>query len=242
MNYNPYYYKIEREVSKWIAEISEPENNIKQKAQGIQDKLNSIYPEKYHQIMTEAVKGMVKAVILGIDYIPNPPIIRTSLQRRDKMAYREISYHKRMAMIEGAYTGMGGIVLGLMDFPLLLSIKMKMLYELSAIYGYDTFSVRERVYMLLIFHLAFSPQKSKKVILSRLENWDEYKKTIPEDMSNLDWQNFQREYRDYIDFAKLLQILPIVGAPIGAYVNNKLLGSLGTTAINSFHLRYMKYF
>ncbi|ONI46966.1 hypothetical protein AN644_02100 [Candidatus Epulonipiscium fishelsonii] len=242
MDYNYYNYKIEREVLRWIAEISEPETNIKQKAQDVQNKLNSMYPQKYHQIMTEAVRGMVKAVILGIDYIPNPPVIKTSLPRRDKMAYKEISYHKRMAMIEGAYTGMGGIFLGIMDFPFLLSIKMKMLYELSAIYGYDTSSVRERVYMLLIFHLAFSSQKSKKVILSRLENWDEYKKTIPEDMSNLDWEIFQREYRDYLDFAKLLQLLPVVGAPIGAYVNNKLLKSLGTTAINAFHLRYMKYF
>ena len=63
-------------------------------------------------------------------------------------------------MIEGAGTGAGGILIGLTDLPLLLGIKIKLLYELASIYGFDVKDYRERMYILSIFQLAFSSQNS----------------------------------------------------------------------------------
>ena len=34
-------------------------------------------------------------------------------------------------------------------------------------------------------------------------------------MNQFDWRTFQQEYRDYIDLAKLAQMLPGVGAVVG---------------------------
>ena len=44
--------------------------------------------------------------------------------------------------------------------------------------------------------------------------------------NHMDWEKFQTEYRDYIDLAKMLQLVPVIGAPVGAYANYQLLQRL----------------
>ena len=45
---------------------------------------------------------------------------------------------------DGAVTGAGGIVLGLADFPLWLTLKLKLLYEIAALYGHNVKDYKER--------------------------------------------------------------------------------------------------
>ena len=63
-----------------------------------------------------------------------------------------------------------------------------------------------------------------------IENWEERKAALLE----LDWREFQQEYRDHIDFVKMLQLVPGIGAVIGAYANYTLLDQLGETAKNCY--------
>jgi len=53
------------------------------------------------------------------------------------------------------------------------------------------------------------------------------------------WREFQQEYRDYIDIAKLLQLVPGIGAVVGANANSKLMDKLGVTAMNAYRMRIM---
>ena len=55
----------------------------------------------------------------------------------------------------------------------------------------------------------------------------------------MDWRSFQQEYRDYIDLAKLLQLVPGIGAFVGAYVNNKLVDKLGEYAMYAYRMRIL---
>ncbi|WP_353654976.1 EcsC family protein [Clostridium sp. CCUG 7971] len=71
----------------------------------------------------------------------------------------------------------------------------------------------------------------------KMENWDEYVKTFPDNINEFDWQNFQQQYRDYLDIAKLFQLMPGVGAFVGFYVNGKLIDKLSETAIFSYRMR-----
>ena len=142
-------------------------------------------------------------------------------------------------MIEGAGTGAGGILIGLTDLPLLLGIKIKLLYELASIYGFDVKDYRERMYILNIFQLAFSSQDHVNKVFAKIENLDEYKNTLSDDINDLDWRSFQQEYRDYIDLAKLLQLVPGIGAFVGAYVNNKLVDKLGEYAMYAYRMRIL---
>ena len=61
----------------------------------------------------------------------------------------------------------------------------------------------------------------------------------PDALKAFDWRKFQLEYRDYIDVAKLAQLLPLVGAPIGAVVNWRLTQRLAETAMNAYRLRLL---
>ena len=69
-----------------------------------------------------------------------------------------------------------------------------------------------------------------------VEDWD--KRQHPADFEHFDWRTFQREYRDYIDLAKMAQLIPLIGAPVGAVVNYRLLDKLGETAIEAYRLRW----
>ena len=123
--------------------------------------------------------------------------------------------------------------------PLLLGIKIKLLYELASIYGFDVKDYRERMYILSIFQLAFSSQNHVNKVFAKIDNWDEYKNTLSDDINDLDWRSFQQEYRDYIDLAKLLQLVPGIGAFVGAYVNNKLVDKLGEYAMYAYRMRIL---
>ena len=62
--------------------------------------------------------------------------------------------------------------------------------------------------------------------------------TWSESIDEFDWRSFQQQYRDYIDLAKLAQLVPIIGAPVGAVVNYRLIRKLGSTAINAYRMRW----
>ena len=70
-------------------------------------------------------------------------------------------------------------------------------------------------------------------------SWEEKSKALPENINQFDWRSFQQEYRDYIDLAKLAQLVPVIGAPVGAVVNYKLIKKLGITAMNAYRMRWV---
>ena len=235
-NYN---YIKSQELEIWKDKMRKKPSILNKASKGVQNKFNSILPDNYHNIITSAIKNMTKVVLFGSKYTTKKPLKGLTLEERDTLAYEKIKTYKSTAMIEGAGTGAGGILIGLTDLPLLLSIKIKLLYELASIYGFDVKDYRERMYILSIFQLAFSSQDHVNKIFAKIENWNEYKDTLSDDLNDLDWRSFQQEYRDYIDLAKLLQLVPGIGAFVGAYINNKLVDKLGEYAIYAYHMRLL---
>ena len=70
-----------------------------------------------------------------------------------------------------------------------------------------------------------------------MAGWKNQVSVLPEDIHDFDWRNFQQEYRDYIDLAKLAQMIPLIGAAVGLVVNYRLLKKLGHTALNADRMR-----
>ena len=64
--------------------------------------------------------------------------------------------YRKTAAVEGGITGAGGLLMGLADFPILIGIKIKLLFDIASLYGFDVNDYKERVYLLHIFELAFS--------------------------------------------------------------------------------------
>ncbi|MDE3838135.1 ABC transporter-associated protein EcsC [Bacillus methanolicus] len=232
-----YELKIYEEIENWKRKMQKKSGLLNRISKKAQNKVNELIPEKAHQLMTDAIKNMVKATLTGSHLMTKKQqAIGLSLAEKDQLLRKKLEVYRKTAAIEGAGTGAGGIFLGLADFPLLLSIKMKFLFEAASIYGYDTSLYEERLFLLHVFQLAFSSDQKRQETLVLIEEWEERKK----ELLDMDWREFQQEYRDYIDFVKMLQLVPGVGAVVGAYANYNLLDHLGETAMNAYRLRLLK--
>jgi hypothetical protein len=219
-----------KELKAWKKSVQKKQPLLGMLARQLQVRINRAIPEKVHAAITAAIKQMTRAVCLGAEYTTPPVLQSGTLEEREAKIDSKIKLYARTAAAEGAVTGAGGILLGLADFPLWLTVKMKMLFEIAALYGYDVKDYRERVYLLHIFEITFSKQGRRREIYAIMKDWDNHSKGLPEDINQFDWRTFQQEYRDYIDVAKLLQLVPGIGAPVGAVVNLRLTNKLGRMA------------
>jgi hypothetical protein len=181
--------------------------------------------------------GMTRTILTGANLTTAAPLTGASLAERDRRALALIEGYRATAAVEGGVTGAGGFWLALADFPALLTIKIKLLFDLAAVYGHDAEKFEERLYILGLFQLAFSGADHRAHVFHSIEDWDA--RAHPMDFAHFNWRAFQQEYRDYIDLAKLAQMIPLVGAPIGALVNWRLLERLGDTAINGYRMRWL---
>lgn len=232
-----YIETVRIDHNKWKKKMMKRVSIINKVTSKTQGKFNSILPEKYHEIITASIKTMVKSVLFGYQYITKEPYRNLTLEERENLVRDKINFYKKTAMVEGAATGAGGLLLGLADFPLLLGIKVKLLYDIAAIYGFDVRDYKERIYILNIMQLSFSSQEHMKRVYYNMANWRYYENKLPSDINDFDWRKFQQEYRDYLDLAKLFQLVPFIGAAVGLLVNGRLLDKLGYTAMNAYRLR-----
>lgn len=205
----------------------------------MQTKINSYIPEKIHKGITATIKQMIKLVLFGAGITTSKPNTKDSFELKERLIQERIKTYKTTAAAEGGVTGAGGILLGLADFPLLLGIKIKLLFDIASMYGFNMKDYKERVYILYIMQLAFSSQQERKNVYLKIVDWNEHAKQLPDDINQFDWRTFQQEYRDYLDLAKMAQLIPIIGAPVGVIVNYRLITKLGETAMNAYRLRLL---
>jgi len=226
-----------QEMKSWQRKMQRKPSLINKLSKKMQVKLNSYIPEKVHKAVTETIKQMVRGVLFGAEFITGSSANYETLETREAVAKEKISFYKKAAATEGGITGAGGILLGLADFPLLLSLKIKMLFDIAAVYGYSTKDFKERLFILHIFQITFSSQEHRQNVFIQMKDWNEKSRLIPEDINQFDWRSFQQEYRDYIDIAKLAQLIPGIGAVVGVIVNYRLIDQLGETAMNAYRMR-----
>lgn len=225
------------ELKRWQKKMNKRPSFINGVTKRVQTKFNNLIPENAQNLITEAIKNMIKAVLTGSEFITKAPLLYAPLEERETLVNEKLNFYRKTATVSGAGTGAGGLLLGLADFPILLSIKMKFLFDTASLYGFDVKDYSERLYILHIFLLAFSSDEKRIQVYHQLLDWENYINTLPENMDSFDWKTFQMEYRDYIDFAKMLQLVPGIGAVVGAYANYQLMDKLGETAINAYRMR-----
>ncbi len=232
-----YEQQISNDLREWQRKMQRGSSIVGRLTRKLQQKINKVIPEKVHQVITTAFKHTINAVLTGAEFIAGKPYANADLQMREIRVSERINTYKNTSAAEGAITGAGGILLGLADFPLWLTLKMKLLFDMATLYGHDVSDYKERIYILYVFQLAFSSGDHRKDIYKKVADWENYSKTLPP-FDEFDWRSFQQEYRDYIDLAKMLQLIPGVGAFVGFYVNRKLTDHLGKTAMNAYRMRW----
>ena len=230
----------DQDLAAWRARITKPAGPLGAASRAVQRRINRVIPEKVHVAITAAMEAMTKAILTGADFAtasPLPPMGRdATLAEREAKVAAAIQGWKAAAGAEGGVAGAGGFLLAAADFPLLMSFKLKLLFEIAALYGHDGSVLSERLYILHIFELAFSDVEHRVKVLEAMDDWDA--RPHPADLSGFDWRSFQQQYRDHIDLAKLAQLLPVVGAPVGAVVNWRLTAHLGKTAMMAYRMRW----
>lgn len=243
-HFTVYEQQMARQLIRWEKELLKPPGMLEKTSKSVQKRMNQVIPEKIHEAITKAVKGIIQTALFSLDYIPkNEPLTNLTLAMRDHKAEELISFYKKLAAAEGAGAGAGGILLGLADFPILIGIKMKFLFELAHVYGHSTLDYRERLFILYVFQLAYSSQNKKPALYRTIAQWPEIAGSLPSEDSytqHIDWRQLQQEYRDTIDFRKMLQLVPGIGAVIGAWANYGLLEELGEAGMNCYRLRWLQ--
>ncbi len=230
-----------KELMNWKEKMKKKPSSTNDITKALQNKMNNLLPDKVQNLITDSIKNMVKIVLTGSEVTSKSPITNSSLEQREILVKERIDFYRKVATASGAGTGASGLLVGLTDLPILLSLKIKFLFEVAGIYSFDVKNYKERLYILYIFQLAFSSDKRRFELYEQISNWDDFVKDLPEDVNSFDWETFQQEYRDYIDLAKMLQLIPGIGLVVGAYTNYKLMNKLGETALNAYRLRVFKY-
>lgn len=225
------------EVVHWQDSVLRPAGPIAKGARAVQQRINRAIPERVHAAVTEAMQRMTRTILTGADLVAREPIRSASLAERDRLAMKLIDDYRKIAAVEGGVAGAGGFWLALADFPALIAIKIRLLFDLASAYGHDGEVFAERLYILHLFELAFSSAEHRVHVYRGIEDWDA--RSHPPDFQHFDWRRFQQEYRDHIDLAKLAQLVPVIGAPVGAVVNWRLTQRVGETAMNGYRMRWL---
>ena len=238
LHHDDYERLARTELQRWQEQMSTPPGLWSHATRGLQQRINRLIPERVHATVTAVIKQMTRAVIAGSNFTAPTPLHNRTLAQREVLVTEKIENYSRTAAIEGGVTGAAGFFLGLADFPLLLGIKLKLLFDIGALYGYPGEDYKERIYLLHVFQLAFSSDAHRLDVYRRISDWSTYSQQLPASLDEFDWRTYQQKYHDYIDLAKLAQLLPIIGAPVGVIVNNKLVRRLGRTATNAYRMRW----
>lgn len=231
--------QIREELAAWRARILRPPRPWDTAARSVQQRINRAVPERLHAVITSGVEAMTRGILSGSGVLRAQPPAGGSLAARERKVRTLIRTYRNTAGAEGGIAGAGGFVLAAADFPALLAIKVRMLADIVSVYGWGEDSAQERLFLLHIFHLAFSSPERRPEALKALEAWLEGGDPCRQ-VGDYDWRRFQQEYRDHIDLAKLAQLIPVVGAPIGAVVNWRLVDRLAETAMMGCRMRWFQ--
>lgn len=223
------------ELAAWRARQLRPAGALDRAARKVQDRIIALTPERVHAVVTGVIEQMIRGVMFGSHHTTVTPPQEASAEARETRMRERIGLYRATAATEGGVAGAGGFLLAAADFPALIAIKLKLLFDLAALDGRDTAAFPERLLILLIFRLAFSSPGRRAEALAAVEAWIAGDR--PQSLEEFDWRGFQQEYRDYIDLAKLAQLIPVIGAPVGAVVNYRMTSRLGEAALNVFRMR-----
>lgn len=240
-----YEDKVRRELLQWEKSLLGGSWFAEKWSRQIQQRIDRLIPEQVHQSLAKGMEMTVKSVLSGIDLLAfsEEKLLESSskvLIEKDFAANRLIARYKKIAAAEGAGTGFGGIVLAAVDYPALLAIKLKFLSEMAQNYGFDLRELPERVFCLRVFQLAYSTDSTRQHIFQQIKNWNENPSLLATNVSLeefISWREFYAEYKEGIEFKKMLSFFPFVGALFNGWGNYSLLNDLGEIAKNSYRLR-----
>lgn len=150
-----------------------------------------------------------------------------SISTMDVAVEKITDNRKKLAVLQGASTGIGGIFTLTIDIPLLLSLQIKTLQDIAICYGYDPNEKEERLFVVKCLQFISADIVGKEAILSQLSQFDADDATKREVLSELQgWREVVFSYRDQLGWKKLFQMIPIAGLVFGAFINRSAVNDI----------------
>jgi hypothetical protein len=159
------------------------------------------------------------------------------LRELDDIANGIRTSHTKLATVQGATTGIGGIFTLSIDIPLLIGLSLKVLQEIAISYGYDPNDKAERVFIVKCLQFTSSDIVGKTAILDELSAYqsEDQKKQMLSQLQG--WREVIFTYRDNFGWKKLFQMIPVAGIIFGAFLNRSSIGDVAETGIMLYRKR-----
>lgn len=191
----------------------------------IQNKIGILLDELGQYIQTGG--SYLSSVSKVPNYYPNLAVCtledveKLPIAKMDVAVEKIKGNRKKIATIQGASTGVGGIFTLTIDIPLLLSLQLKTLQDIAICYGYDPKEKEERLFIVKCLQFVSADFVGKQAILSQLSQFDDPAEVSKREvLSELQgWCEVAFSYRDQIGWKKLFQMIPIAGLVFGAFIN-----------------------
>lgn len=159
------------------------------------------------------------------------------LAKMDEIADELKNSRKKVAAIQGATTGIGGIFTLAIDIPVLLGLSLKVLQEIALSYGYNPKDKAERIFIVKCLQFTSSDIVGKKAILEDLTDFNAENKNSRIVSQLQGWREVVMTYRDNFGWKKLFQLVPIAGVIFGAFINRSSIQDVAETGIMMYRKR-----
>lgn len=182
------------------------------------------------------------------------PSPSNQLKAADERANHYWNWHIGYAATEGAATGAAGFAGLAADIPALFAVIIRQIQEIGACYGYPPDSNEEREYLLHILRTgSVGNVKAKMEFVVGLKQFEQT-------LLKSAWRQMNREFAQkqftrgsllaglrhfantlgiQITKRKALQMIPIIGAVVGASFNGMLARDVGKAAYMSYRRRWL---
>ncbi|MDF2662490.1 MAG: hypothetical protein K0Q94_5281 [Paenibacillus sp.] len=148
---------------------------------------------------------------------------------------------KKLAAVQGATTGFGGLFTLAVDIPALLGLSLKVLQEMALCYGFDPDDPRERVFIVKCLQFSSSDIVGKRAVLEELAEYDGSSGDRQLASQLQGWREVVATYRDNFGWKKLFQLVPVAGMLFGALLNKGTVGDVAETGRMLYRKRRIQH-
>lgn len=166
-------------------------------------------------------------------------VAKLPIKKMDKAVAMLIKKRKKLATIQGASTGFGGIFSLTLDIPLLLGLQIKTLQDIALCYGYNPKDRKERLFIVKCLQFVSSDIVGKQAVLAQLSCFGlPNEKNQREGLSELQgWREVLLTYSDQIGWKKLFQMIPIAGLIFGSLINRSAVNDMAEAGMMLYRKR-----
>lgn len=162
-----------------------------------------------------------------------------SIEEMDHAVSKLKNNRRRLATVQGASTGIGGLFTLSIDIPLLLGLQIKTLQDIAICYGYNPNDKKERIFIVKVLQFVSSDIVGKRAILKQLSLIDspeeDAKRNVISELQG--WREVVIKYRDHVGWKKIFQMVPIAGMVFGAFINRSAINDLSEAGIMLYRKR-----